>query len=275
MRIWRTVIALLCMAGMSWGQMEFDGSNDMIIAPIGLATNSSVGTWATWINFGGRNTSLAYQTILSAYYTKGAIATSVELTISDYTGSNTNLIYAYLRIGGSTKWSYYAPANSANNLKIGVNQVVMVQDGTNPKLYVNGESLTFTFVSGTDKTAWLDDLGAASPAIDSFMLSGVKYNNTLYYPFIGKIYQTLIFPTALTDSEVRNLYVSNGTMWPSNVVPVAIYKGAPTAQSGATLANGTVIPNLAPNAASGTSGLATNGVKAATIPSTLNSGGRR
>jgi len=74
--------------------------------------------------------------------------------------------------GLSNKWSF---TSTTTTLSTGIwYHLVLVQDGTEPKLYINNSEETLNFTTSTDKTAWFATIGANT---DNGRIGCSNYNN--------------------------------------------------------------------------------------------------
>ncbi len=117
------------------------------------------------------------------------------------------VITAQIWNAGTVQWQ---ANNTVSNVTTDWTHIVVSQDGTEPKLWVNSSSVAWTFSTSTDKTQWFNDL----PITDNARLGCRNVNsggNGLY--FDGKIDDFRYYQnTVLTQAQIDEIYNSgNGT----------------------------------------------------------------
>ena len=164
----------------------FDGNNQVITSSTSNAINNSTkGTFAVWI-----------------YWDSSASGDNIIMVVSDNSLSD----YYYLSISDGKlkgkdrtvnvyKWELLS--NDVIITKDTWHHVALVQDGTEPKLYHNGELATSTFVIEVDKTTWISDIAATTIEIGSIQT---------WNEFLGNITQCKIWNRDLSVAEIANLY---------------------------------------------------------------------
>lgn len=167
--------------GPTWNNqsLSFDGTNDYVVTGNYATSNSSPMTWSVWVNptatSNNTNGIIGYST------------TSPEriALVSGHSGANTD------------KWAIYTPGSGyIFGSTHGLNQwyhLVMVFDGTNVSLYVNG-------VLDISPTAASYTAGTIPFAFGRFY-----YNLNGYY-FPGSLDDVRVYNRALSAAEVQQLY---------------------------------------------------------------------
>ena len=168
----------------------FDGTDDYVLhdahAVARVAAGDTVGTYTTWIYI---NDVTAAQTILSAGHSAGA----TEYFQIFIEGGE---LKARLYHGGANKWQISETVGTLEAKKW--THIALVQNGTQPALYVNGKNVAVTNDVSTDLTDWYDELTQC----DKFAI-GVKESNAGHtQDFTGAIGRTKYFNVALTPEEI-------------------------------------------------------------------------
>src|SRR4030042_1956385 len=173
----------------------FDGTDDYVLvdahAVERVAANDTEGTYSAWIyldNYSSARTfiSIGDNDSVDQLFTFG-IDTSGRLSI-------------YLAIGGVGQLhvrTLEANLEMLPNLKKWTH-VACVQNGVQPKLYINGKLMTTENVANTDLTAWYDELSAC----DKFAIGILESNATHTNDFKGAIGQVKYWSRALSAAEV-------------------------------------------------------------------------
>ena len=175
----------------------FDGTDDYILADAHavarVAANDTVGTYSAWI------------------YKDNISSTGTILSVGDNDNTNEYFTFSialggvlriFLKHGGATKFDVIETTGSIPAKKW--THVAVVQDGTQPKLYVNGVASATTNTTAVDLTYWYDKL----TLVDKFAIGVQESNNTHTLDFAGMICQVRYWNKALTPSQI--LTDSNG-----------------------------------------------------------------
>jgi len=123
-------------------------------------------------------------------------------------GTDGKVYIGLVDTGGDTEW--YLVTSSAVISATTWTHLALVQDGTEPVLYVNGSAANITWSNEDDKTKWLADLAN----INNMRIACQNYNGSGNSDFLnGRIDDFRYYQnTALTAAEVKALYNSgNGT----------------------------------------------------------------
>ena len=175
----------------------FDGTDDYVLhdahAVARVAANDTVGTYSAWIFLD--DISSQQKTILSAGDNDSATEYLQFYTLS-------GKLFAKLYHGGAIQWRIDQTTTSmvANKWY----HVAVVQNGTQPVLYIDGIAPAQTATTSTDLTMWYDELTGG----DKFAIGILESNNTHTTDFFGMICQVRYWNKALTASQI--LTDSNG-----------------------------------------------------------------
>jgi len=170
----------------------FDGTDDYTLvdahAVARVAANDTVGTYSAWIYLG--ESPSGNVNILSA----GDNNSATEY-LSWYINS-ARLLYFKVQQGGGERWKIHSTSDTVPVRTW--THVTIVQNGTSPQLYINGNLVSKTVDSSTDITDWYDELTGC----DKFAIGVLESNNTHTQDFTGAIGQVKYWNKALTDAEV-------------------------------------------------------------------------
>lgn len=173
----------------------FDGNDDYILvdahAVERVAANDTTGTYTAWIY---ADTVNANRTILSAGDNDSATE-YLQLKVS-----STAQLQGVVYFGGAVKWNVKETTGSIPARRW--THVALVQNGTQPALYVNGVAQATTNETATDLTYWYDQLTGC----DKFAIGVTESNNTHLYDFNGAIGQVKYWSRALSAAEVLKDY---------------------------------------------------------------------
>jgi hypothetical protein len=207
--------------------VSFDGINDFIDidSVISSISSNTVGTLSAWVNFADLTTD--WDTLFG-FTDGGASGTNRFVLRVNNTNNELNVHYAS---GGTTQWRFETD-NTYNTGQWYFLQ--LVQDGTEPKLYIDGIEQSITYTTATDKTQWFNNLGTFSDArIGCEDIGG----NTRFIS--GKINNVKIFSTALTQDQIRELYTKPELTLPTGVASSALKLDMPMQEgSGVAILDG-------------------------------------
>ena len=179
--------------------LDFDGNNNLVNANsvVSSISSSATGTVSGWIK----------------YTTGGSAAYMITFT------SNTNTSQQYLTFQGNSNGVAYAQIK--NQWILQTNNAVftsgnwyhftVTQNGTEPKIYINGteysngNGATLTTYGGTDGTEWWPDLSD----FNTVTIGGMIWNSggTVYTNYGNQDLSNIsIFNSALTPSQVSTLF---------------------------------------------------------------------
>jgi len=172
----------------------FDGVDDYVLhdahAVARVAANDTVGTYTAWIYI---NDTAGTYTILSAGDNDN---TNEFLQFLVSAGK----LQIFLEHGGSTQFSIVETVGSIPARTW--THVAVVQNGTRPLLYVNGELRIMTDSTSTDLTFWYDEL----TNVDKFAIGVKESNATHTQDFMGAIGRVQYFNVALTAEDILENY---------------------------------------------------------------------
>ncbi len=176
------------------GCYSFDGSSSRVDLPSDMATiGGTVGSIVGWINL---DTIQDGEKIITWGDTNGNEFLILEMEA-------TGIIIAQFRISGSNQWK----CKSSNGSISTGNWIhfAVVQDGTEPKIYINGtEDTSFDITS--DKTKWL----GAGTALDNCTIGCSNFNSGGNANFLdGRIDDFAYFNRALSSTEIGKLANNN------------------------------------------------------------------
>jgi hypothetical protein len=171
----------------------FDGTDDYILADAHavarVAANDTVGTYSAWV----------YSDTVSSYF---SILSSGDNDGNEYLFLflNSNRLSIELRVAGTIQ---FLIAETTGSIPAKTwTHVAVVQNGTQPALYVNGKNVAVTNSTATDITAWYDELTSC----DKFAIGVREYNGTHTNDFNGMISDVKYWNKALTAAEVAKDY---------------------------------------------------------------------
>ncbi|MFH1642594.1 MAG: LamG-like jellyroll fold domain-containing protein, partial [Nanoarchaeota archaeon] len=174
----------------------FDGNDDYAnINSIveGLAPTTT-GTWSAWIKADGFNS--AGGRIIS-------IADTDAIGYLEFSNTgDLNEFQASARSSGGVQWDVESDEILETNKWY---HVVLVQDGAEPDLYINGEDAPQHFAIGDDKTIWASDL---SVQLDNANIGDLNFNGNGIgvYNWNGTIDEVAIWNRSLSAEEILNIY---------------------------------------------------------------------
>jgi hypothetical protein len=170
----------------------FDGTDDYVLhdahAVARVAANDTVGTYTAWIY---KNELTTNQSIISA----GDNNNANEFLKFAVTGDGK--LRCLLKHGGATQWDV-AQTTASITAKTWTH-VAVVQNGTQPALYINGVNVVVTNSVFTDLTMWYDELTLT----DKSAIGVLESNNTHTEDWKGAIGQVKYWNKALEDWEIK------------------------------------------------------------------------
>ena len=170
--------------------VAFDGTDDYILADAHavarVAAGDTVGTYTAWIY---SDETTGNTTILSA-----GDNSSTDEYINFYLQGNQ--LSVILKHGGANQFIVREIPASIPKKKW--THVALVQNGTQPALYVNGLARTITNAVSTDLTMWYGDLTLT----DKFAIGVLESNNTHTNDFVGMISNVKYWNRVLSAAEI-------------------------------------------------------------------------
>ena len=181
--------------------LDFDGSDDALYNDnIGFLANDTVGTISIWVKPDGDTQDIAF-------------------SVSDF-NTNYQTVFDIRSDGEPDQWVFRCEVDATNewilesstsSYKVGEwTHIVCVQDGTSPKMYINGvEDAGATFTTDTDKTKWMKDFYDATNQADRLTIGAVSNASTYANFFNGCIDEVRYYGRDLSAEEVWSLYNSS------------------------------------------------------------------
>lgn len=170
----------------------FDSSDDAIEVTSPSFLNNDQGTFCAWVKFADVN---ATQYLASV----GDVDTQVNYISFVRLDGTTHKVGVYQREEGLGNWV-------TGNTVIETNQFyhfVLVCNGSEWALYVNGVKEELTIVGGSNSGKWIKDL----PGIDNFILGSLKIQEPYTIPFLrGTLDDVLLYDRPLSESEILSIY---------------------------------------------------------------------
>ncbi len=171
----------------------FDGTDDYVLhdahAVARVAANDTVGTYTAWIYFDAIG---IQQSILSAGDNNN-LNENLHFMIN-----STGKLRIFLKHGGATQFDVTETTTSMSARTW--YHVAVVQNGTQPVLYINGKVIVATNTVATDLTFWYDELTLC----DKFAIGVLETNATHINDWKGAIGQVKYFNIAMTAAEILN-----------------------------------------------------------------------
>jgi len=195
----------LTAAGKKGTCFEFDGLTEYVTLAALMADikTDTTGTIACWIYPTGSGGDTLFGASCS-----GAGATWMQIYVDLATGQLVVNVEDDPNFNPSSVWVASSDASTISTNTW--SHIAIVQNGTSPQLYINGQAVTTTFAHQADKTYWFADLNAASPM--DYMHLAAYYNAGVAASWAGKIDDFRYYQnTALSAGEVLALYNSYST----------------------------------------------------------------
>jgi hypothetical protein len=174
----------------------FDGTDDYVLhdahAAARVLANDTTGTYTAWIYKDDITTTCV---ILSA-----GDNDSANEYLQFYVGGNQ--LGIKLQQGGATQFLVYETTGNGSIPARAWTHVAVVQNGTQPALYVNGVNKVVTNGTATDLTMWYDELANC----DKFAIGVLESNGTHTIDWKGAIGSVKYWNRALSAAEVKAAY---------------------------------------------------------------------
>lgn len=172
--------------------MEFDSENDMIYVSDPSFLDNDKGTFAAWVLFD------------NVSHTQYLASVGDEESTDHY--------MSFIRIDGTdqTIGIYWRQDEEANWLKstttvtTGVYyHMVLISDGSQFKIYLNGTELTLNVVQGANNGKWIADIAD----LDNFTIGNSVLMPPYTIPYLsGKLDEVRLYNRALSEKEITKLY---------------------------------------------------------------------
>ena len=179
--------------------MEFDGSNDYVNAnslssTLQPLTVGSISMWWKPVDATPSSSNCLFS----------VSSTSVNNDYFALYNLSNGKFYAQFKDNGSNRWILETDAAAFSDNTW--HHIVITQNGTAPELYVNGSKPAQTFTVSTSVTRWWNNITIEQVNIGALIWSGGSsgYVN-------GKIDEVAIWNTALTSTQVAEIYNATGT----------------------------------------------------------------
>lgn len=174
--------------------LEFDEEDDMIYVSQPSFLDNDQGTFAAWVKFDNVN------------HTQYIASVGDEETTNHY--------MSFIRIDGSdqTIGIYWRQDNEANWLKSTISvtaneyyHMVLLSDGMQFRIYLNGEELSLNVVQGANNGKWIRDIDG----LDNFVIGNSVLMPPYTIPYLsGKIDEIRLYDRVLTEKEIVKLYTT-------------------------------------------------------------------
>jgi len=188
----------------------YDGTDDYMLADAHavarVAANDTVGTYTAWIYMD------AVGSLMSILSAGDNNATTQVFTIDV---AATGELKTGLVVGGTVQFIITETTASMSARKW--HHIAVVQNGTQPILYIDGSAVAITNTTALDMTAWYDELSA----VDKFAIGIKESNATHTQDFNGAIGQVKYWNVALNNTDILAEYnaTSDGTAFGSYGTP--------------------------------------------------------
>lgn len=183
--------------------MEFNGSDEYVSFNSLITTiqSETKGSISAWIKF-DESAPSASQTLIA--FSTTAVTRSY---IHAYLNTTSPTLSFQYRYNGTTQWRVNTSAALSNNVWY---HVCLIQNGTEPEIYINGVKVSQSFDVTTDKTKWWDDFTLqTSETGRSYYNNGGSLTDTNY--FNGDIDEVAIWNRALELADVQRIYNGSST----------------------------------------------------------------
>jgi len=188
-------VTLIGSPTISSGQATFNGTTDAFNIDK-LYRKSSIGSSSVGTIIARLRTSDITQTQEIVSFGDTSADTRIQFDID-----SNGILRALVGVGGTTQWALDTDSVVfVNNTWI---HVALVQDGTEPVLYVNGSAVAQTFSTSTDKTVWFNDMSG----LDNGRVGCGNWNaggNATF--FVGDMRGVDIYDRALTAGEISDIF---------------------------------------------------------------------
>ena len=178
--------------------IALDGTDDYVLADAHavarVAAGDTVGTYSAWIFLDNVN---GDRVIFSAGDNDNTNEYLKLLTTTN------GVLQVTLRHAGATQFNIISAADTIPSKKW--THVAVVQNGTQPVLYVNGIAIDATNSTSTDLTMWYDELSLT----DKFAIGVLETNNTHLNDFQGMISDVKYWNLALNAKQILDDYKGN------------------------------------------------------------------
>ena len=129
---------------------------------------------------------------------------STDKTYVELRHESTGEISATLMVDGTTYWSMVTSDTYDVDTWY---DVILVQDGTGPILYVNGSAVTTIFSDTTFKNAWMNDLitNAGTYTADRLLIGGLGDTSAVVDHYYGLIEDVRIYSEIISSTNAEDI----------------------------------------------------------------------
>jgi len=178
--------------------MSFNGIDAFVgfNSLIPVIQNEAKGCVSMWIKFDEASPGSSQDLICFA-------TTSVTRSyIHAYLNSTTPTLSFQYRYNGATQWRVNTTAALTSNTWY---HVCLMQNSTEPEIYLNGVKVAQSFDVATDKSKWWNDFTLVTAEVGRlYYKNGSVITDTNY--FNGDIDEVGVFNTALSASKIQEIY---------------------------------------------------------------------
>lgn len=172
--------------------LEFEENDDLVYINNPSFLDNDQGTFAAWVKFDNLN------------HTQYLASVGDEATTNHY--------MSFIRIDGTdqTIGVYWRQGEEANWLKSTVTvttgvyyHMVLVSDGSEFKIYLDGEALDLNVVQGENNGNWISDIAD----LDNFVIGNSVLMPPYTIPYLsGKLDEVRLYDRVLSEDEILKLY---------------------------------------------------------------------
>ncbi len=177
------------------GALEFDGSNDYVQVASNSTLDSTTGTWCFWIKPTGNPAGSG-----SSPAGSGSI-----ISRANSSGSKSGI---YIALIPHNTYGTINPAVSNSSSSVLTQNTVIFTPNVN---YNSWSHVAFVFTAGNNTKLYINGSAAISYTLGTFSFNNqvlriATDTNTYFYDFKGLIDDVRIYNTALSDTDVQQLY---------------------------------------------------------------------
>ncbi len=172
--------------------MKFDSEDDLILVNSPSFLDNDKGTFAAWVKF------------------DDVSHTQYLASVGD--NATTNHYMSFIRVDGTdqTIGVYWRQVSEANWLKSTVTvttgvyyHMVLISDGSQFKIYLDGEEIALNVVQGANNGNWIHDI----TGLDNFVIGNSVLLPPYTIPFVsGNLDEVRLYNRALSEKEIVKLY---------------------------------------------------------------------
>jgi len=185
---------------------HFNGANQYLqttTIPGSALSTGSIGYWF-YMDADSNNSQHTITYVRNAAGVNSRLFCGNTYTVNDGSAYQDTIGFR-LYVDGATKWYAISPKDATDAYIGSWVHCVIVQNGTIPVVYINGEDIELNWITTTDRTLWINDIVSGSQPVDTFAIGAARLTTPNGY-WDGLVDNVVITENVWSANEVLNHY---------------------------------------------------------------------